>query len=291
MKWLNYHHLYYFREIAKEGSISKASEKLLVGQPALSTQLKQLEQSLGASLFKRLSRSLELTEAGRLALEYADEIFDKGDEFLNAFESKKFSKQCRFKVGATGAVPKNIVADAIGMVKALHPECFVSIYEEDRERLMQRLSSKEIDFAITDSFGSENSNLYKKCIQRVPVHLYGSSKFKDLKAKLITGNKEFPVILQTIQSDLRWKIEQYLLEQGIQVRIVSECQDYSVKIELAKRGMGLVFLPEDSASELVDKKELELIHETEDVFEEYWVVAPRAFASNDIATRLGRLNH
>ena len=46
MKWLNYHHLIYFREIAKEGSISKASEKLLIGQPALSAQLKQLEEEL-----------------------------------------------------------------------------------------------------------------------------------------------------------------------------------------------------------------------------------------------------
>ena len=50
MKWLNYHHLLYFREIAKEGSIAKASEKLLVGQPALSHQLKQLEESLGVLL-------------------------------------------------------------------------------------------------------------------------------------------------------------------------------------------------------------------------------------------------
>ena len=82
IKWLNYHHLLYFRTIATEGSISRASEKLSVGQSALSSQLKQLEESIGQQLFQRKGRSLELTEAGKVALEYAEEIFQKGEEFV-----------------------------------------------------------------------------------------------------------------------------------------------------------------------------------------------------------------
>ena len=67
MSWLNYHHLQYFYVIAKEGSIAKAAEKLRVGQPSLSTQLKQLEESLGQELFERKKQRLYLTEAGKVA--------------------------------------------------------------------------------------------------------------------------------------------------------------------------------------------------------------------------------
>ena len=88
IKWLNYHHLLYFRTIATEGSISRASEKLSVGQSALSSQLKQLEESIGQQLFQRKGRSLELTEAGKVALEYAEEIFQKGEEFVQIFNNK-----------------------------------------------------------------------------------------------------------------------------------------------------------------------------------------------------------
>ncbi|MCT4641008.1 MAG: LysR family transcriptional regulator [Bacteriovoracaceae bacterium] len=74
MKWLNYHHLIYFKEIATQGSISAASKLLNVGQPALSSQLKQFENFLGIDLFVRKGRRLVLTDAGRIILDYALKI-------------------------------------------------------------------------------------------------------------------------------------------------------------------------------------------------------------------------
>ncbi len=70
MKWLNYHHLYYFYIIAMEGSISKASKKLHLGQPALSAQLKTLEESFGQKLFVRRNRSLFITDSGKIMRSY-----------------------------------------------------------------------------------------------------------------------------------------------------------------------------------------------------------------------------
>ena len=80
--WLNYHHLYYFKVIASEGGIAKAAKKLRLGQPALSAQLKNLENSIGVKLFERKPRQLILTDSGRIALEYANEIFKTGSEMI-----------------------------------------------------------------------------------------------------------------------------------------------------------------------------------------------------------------
>jgi LysR family transcriptional regulator, transcriptional activator of nhaA len=76
--WINYHHLFYFKVIAEEGSVSRAAEKLRLGQPTLSAQLRQLEESLGVRLFERRHKKLILTEQGKVALEYSKNIFRTG---------------------------------------------------------------------------------------------------------------------------------------------------------------------------------------------------------------------
>ena len=80
MSFLNYHHLRYFRAIATEGTLTRAAERLNISQSAMSIQLRSLEESIGQSLFHRRNKALILTEAGRIALEYAESIFRAGDE-------------------------------------------------------------------------------------------------------------------------------------------------------------------------------------------------------------------
>ena len=82
---LNYHHLAYFQAVARAGGVAAASRRLGVGSPAISAQVRALERALGVRLFERVGRRLELTEEGRLALVYADEIFAAGVELLDAF--------------------------------------------------------------------------------------------------------------------------------------------------------------------------------------------------------------
>ena len=86
--WINYHHLYYFMTIAEMNSISRAAEKLLIGQPTLSAQLKQFEEQLGVLLFERQHKKLILTEHGKLALEYARNIFKMGGEMYEALHDR-----------------------------------------------------------------------------------------------------------------------------------------------------------------------------------------------------------
>ncbi|HZY05282.1 MAG TPA: LysR family transcriptional regulator, partial [Anaeromyxobacteraceae bacterium] len=86
MEWLNYHHLYYFWTVARAGSIARASEELRLSQPTISNQLKTLEEALGHKLFERQGRRLVLTDVGRTALRYADDIFRTGRELQQSLK-------------------------------------------------------------------------------------------------------------------------------------------------------------------------------------------------------------
>src|SRR3546814_10100953 len=95
MASLNYHHLRYFWAIAHEGSLTRAAERLNLSQSALSVQLGKLEQQLGHPLFERTGKRLVLTEAGRIALDYSDTVFQAGDELVSTMQGRPDRKSTR----------------------------------------------------------------------------------------------------------------------------------------------------------------------------------------------------
>src|SRR3954467_1314632 len=113
MKWINYNHLYYFWMVAREGGMVRAAEELMVSQPTVSFQVKELETALGRRLFDRVGRGLRLTEAGRVAFNYANEIFSLGQELLNALEHHPAGAVLRLAVGVLDVIPKPLARQLI----------------------------------------------------------------------------------------------------------------------------------------------------------------------------------
>src|SRR5688500_11748827 len=109
MEWLNYHHLLYFWVVAKEGSIVRASQELRLAHPTISGQIHRLEEVLGEKLFERRGRRLVLTEAGRLAFRYADEIFSLGREFMDTLKGRASGRPLRLVVGVADVLSPSLV--------------------------------------------------------------------------------------------------------------------------------------------------------------------------------------
>src|SRR5579862_4507971 len=101
MEWLNYHHLLYFWVVAKEGSIVRASHELHLAHPTISGQIHRLEEVLGEKLFSRKGRNLVLTETGRVAFRFADEIFSLGRELVDNVKGRSSHRQLRLAVGVS----------------------------------------------------------------------------------------------------------------------------------------------------------------------------------------------
>jgi LysR family transcriptional activator of nhaA len=106
MRGSNYNHLYYFWTVVREGGVGRAAEALHLTPQTISSQLKVLENSLGVRLFARSGRELVLTDAGRLALTFADEIFRLGAEMGEALKGRASGRPLQFSVGIVDVVPK-----------------------------------------------------------------------------------------------------------------------------------------------------------------------------------------
>lgn len=284
MQWLNYHHLYYFRTIALEGGIAKAAEKLRLGQPTLSTQLKQLENAIGKPLFERRNRKLILTEAGKAALEYANEIFRLGEEMLEVLQDRTVTNQTHLQIGALDSVPKSVIL-ALVMEAYRTESCTVSILEGKGDELFRELHAHRIDLVISNYPPPvlEGKPFFSKSVAKLPVSVYGAPRFKNLRRNFPRSLNGSLFVLPTAHSRLRHDLNRYFKLQDIQIVPVAETQDTSLQRLLAANGLGLA--PFSEVAGLKEEK-LERIGRLEGVHEEVWLISAQRKLENPVAASI-----
>jgi LysR family transcriptional activator of nhaA len=182
LPWMNYHHLYYFKVIAEEGSVSKAAQKIHVGQPTLSAQLKQFEETHKIQLFDRQHKKLILTEQGKIALEYAQNIFKMGSEMMEVLNDRLIPTRTHLQIGALDSIPKQIILDLAKKAYQLG-NCQISLMEGKSDEILRELSAHHIDLFVTSFVptGSEIKGLIHRSLSKKAVSIYGSTQFKKLK--------------------------------------------------------------------------------------------------------------
>lgn len=272
MTWLNYHHLLYFRTIANEGGIARASEKLNVGQPALSAQLKTFENTLGHDLFERTGRKLVLTEAGRVVLSYANQISDLGQELLQVLADGALSKRVTVNVGLQDCLPKRLAVSIVQRMTELFP-CRVRIVEGHASVLFGELAHHNLDVVIANQmpFAEELKGLRSRRIASLPVGFFAHPKFSGLKKEYPNSLSGQPMVISTIHSRTRHEVERWMLENRVKPQIVVEAQDTAVQKSLAVSGVGIFAVPEAAVSELVESKQLIKLGQLSGVIEEVWL--------------------
>lgn len=286
-QWINYHHLYYFRAIAMEGSIAKAARKLRLGQPTLSTQLKVFEESLGHQLFSRQHKRLALTEAGRAALEYANEIFRLGDEMLEVLDDKLGPEQMSVQIGVLDTLPKNLsqqlVEQALG-----DNNCVVTVVEGHGDELLRELKAHRIDLIVTNYPPpvGDSGGVHARSIGKMPVIVCGTRNFIGLKRNFPASLSDQPFVLPTLHSRLRQDLDHYFKTRNIKVNVRVEAQDTSLQKLLATKGIGITALAEAAAKELIDSKQLLQLGVLESVYEEVWLIGGERRLQNPVAAKL-----
>ncbi|WII72940.1 LysR family transcriptional regulator [Bdellovibrio sp. 22V] len=286
LQWLNYHHLHYFYTIAKEGSIAKAADKLNIGQPTLSTQLRHLEESLGKNLFERRKQRLHLTEAGKIAYEYADQVFRLGAEMVEALQDRLQNNRVHVQIGALDSVPKHIIAEVI--LQAYRTgNCMVSVLEGHGGDLMRALSAHQIDLLLSNYPPNVDfKTLHAKSIAKLDVVVCGSPQFLHLKKNFPASLQGQPFIFPTMHSKLRRDLDHFFAVNGIHVDRISETQDTSLQKLLGQEGVGLIPIAEVAASDLLKEKKLVKLGKLRGVYEEIWLMAADRKIDNPIAAKL-----
>lgn len=279
MSWLNYQHLFYFRTIAKQGSIAKASEKLRLGQSALSIQLKLLEDHFQQKLFERKNRGLSLTEAGKIALDYADSIFQLGDELGEMMNDKSFSPRSRLQIAALEGIPKKLIQFLIEAAQK-KDSCTVTVRQGEGDLIFRELLAHRVDLVISDyqpTIG-DAKKFHIKHLVKAPVSIFGVRKFQNLKRTFPDSIKGQPIILPTFQNKLRHDLDHYFRINNFLMDVVIETSDTSVQKILAMEGMGLIAIPECAVHSLVEEGKLVKIGSLPEVTQDFFLIhSPRKF--------------
>lgn len=286
-QWINYHHLFYFKTIAEEGSVSRAAAKLRLGQPTLSAQLKQFEDNLGVQLFERQHKKLILTEQGKVALDYSKNIFRMGSEMYEVLHDRLKPLKPSLHLGALDSIPKQIVLQLVKHAFRISP-CQITLSEGKSDELLRELTSHRMDLMVTNFLpsGVDGKGLYPKSITKKNVAFYGAPKFKTLRKAFPKSISGQPMILPTYDSRLRQDLDHWAKLNKIELNIITESQDISVKKLMAVSELGLIPTAAHTVTGQVLRGELVEIGQLQGVSEELFLVTAQRKIENPIAAKL-----
>jgi LysR family transcriptional activator of nhaA len=276
MEWLNYHHLLYFWIVAREGSIVRASGLLHLAQPTVSAQISRLEKSLGAKLFQRVGRNLQLTETGRVVYRYAEEIFTLGRELTAAVKDRPTGQPLRLTVGVPDVLPKLIVFRLLKPAFHLPQPVRLVCREGKFEDLVASLATHELDLVLSDMPVPATlrvkafSHLLGQCGVAFFAQPQLADKFRgDFPASLRTA----PLLMPSEATTLRHLLDQWLDERGIRPTIAAEFQDSALLKVFGQEGLGLFPAPSAIQREIERQYRVAHVGTLDDVQEKYYAIS------------------
>jgi LysR family transcriptional activator of nhaA len=276
MEWLNYHHLLYFWVVAREGSVTRASEQLGLAQPTVSGQLKALEDSLGEKLFARVGRRLVLTDVGRVVYRYAEEIFSLGRELQDALKDRPTGRPLRFTVGVADVVPK-LVAHRLLLPALSLPEPVHVICREDKpERLLAELSVHTLDLVLSDAPVGPGVMVkaYSHLLGETEVAFFGTEALAAAHRRGFPRSLDgAPLLLPTENTSLRRSIDQWLDHERIRPRVVGEFEDSALLKVFGQEGKGLFPAPAVIEAEVRAQHGVRLVGRVPEVKERFYAIS------------------
>jgi LysR family transcriptional regulator, transcriptional activator of nhaA len=244
MSRLNYRHLHYFWAVAKEGNLTRTAEQLHVSQSALSTQIKQLEDQLGQALFIRAGRALQLTEAGRVALTYAETIFETGHELTALLRDGKLLERQVLRIGGVATLSRNFQEN---FVKPLLKRKDVELVLQSGglDELLTRLAVHNLDVVLSNRKVHASSQHPWRCrrIARQPVSLVGRPLGKGKTFRFPDQLAEKSMLLPGRDSDIRAGFDVLCDQLGLRCQVLAEVDDMAMLRLLARDSGHVALLP------------------------------------------------
>jgi LysR family transcriptional activator of nhaA len=246
MEWLNYHHLFYFWTVARAGSITKASNELLLTPPTISAQIRCLEENLGEKLFTKSGRRLVLTEVGHVVFRYGEEIFSLGRELTSTLKGRPTGSPLRLRVGVSDVLPKRIAYRLIRPALHLPTSVRVVCREERPARLLAEMAVDRLDVVLLDAPMGPGFSIraFNHPLGECSVSFYGIPRLaKPRRSGFPRSLDRAPWLLPTDSMDIRHSLDQWFDSQGIHPVIKGEFDDFSLLRVFAAEGHGIFAAP------------------------------------------------
>lgn len=273
---LNYKHLQYFLAVARAGAVNRAAEKLHLTPQTLSGQIRLFEERLGVELLQRSGRKLELTPAGKLALSYAEEIFQIGAELQEALTASPAERMTPFRVGISDAVPKTIahqlLMPALGLAEPVKLIC-----REDRlDRLVAELAIHRLDMVLADKPMPANIEIrgFSHPLGECGVAFFASKpRARKMRAGFPKNLNGQPLLIPGEDSALRGPLLRWLEKSGISPSIAGEFDDSALMKAFGAAGAGVFPAPAAIAEDVLRRYQVELLGQTGAIHERYFAIS------------------
>ncbi len=292
---INYRHLHYFLVVAKSGSLSQAADKLHLTPQTLSGQIKLFESRLGANLFQRKGRRLELTEYGQLALSYAEEIFQIGAELEQAIANAASSRTRPFRVGIADAVPKAIAHLLLAPGLEADEQVKLVCVEDRLERLAADLAIHKLDMVLADRSLPSSMDIkgYSHPLGECGVAFLAiPSVAQSLAGEFPRCLDGAPLLIPGEGSALRATLLRWLEKKAVTPRIVGEFNDSALMSAFGQAGAGVFPAPLTVAQAMITQFGAVELGHTQEIRERFFAISverrlthPAVVAVSDAARR------
>ncbi len=273
---LNYKQLHYFWAVAKTGSIVRACEQLNLTPQTISGQIGLLEETLGVDLFQRAGRRLKLTETGRLALSYAEEIFQTGGRLEEMLRTQPGDRHTLFRVGIADVVPKSIAYRLLAPAMALSEPLRIVCREDKLERLMAELAIQRLDLVIADSPMPPEMDVkgYSHKLGECGITFFATPKLAALYGSGFPHSLQgAPMLVPGENTIVRGRLMRWFGERQIQPRIVGEFDDSALMKAFGQSGIGIFIAPSVIADEVQRQYGVEAIGRIDEVTERFYAIS------------------
>ncbi len=273
---LNFHHLRYFWVVAREGSVTRAARRLGVAVQTISVQIARLEQSLGKALLVPQGRRLVPTEAGRLALAYADQIFQLGERMDAALRETDAANTLRLAVGISDALPKLIAYRLMEAVFHLPQQVRLVCREGEFDTLLAELALHRLDVVLTDRPAPHGGNLkvFSHALGDFEITLFGAPALARRYRKQFPHSLGgAPMLLPIRGNALRGQIERWLETHDVAPLVIGEFEDSALLTTFGRAGIGLFPAPSVLGADIAAQLGAEPVGVLDEVREQYYAIS------------------
>lgn len=269
MDRLNFNHYYYFYIVAKEGSIKGAAEKLYVSQPTISDQIKLLESFFNCFLFERKNRGLVLTKEGKLAMNYAEKLFDMANEVTFRLRNKIELPKRSIDIGITHFMSHYFLYDTI-LPLFKQDEVSIDIKENERHLLLAELDEGNIDIVFTDTKDSISNTMIAYRIGINKTFVVAHKKYQKYKKNFPDSLSLIPFFNYTNESFLKYEINLFFSKNGLSPKVIGEADDINLFQLVTEQGLAFTIVPEVAKKRLCQNKDIIVLGELKELQTSVW---------------------
>ncbi len=274
---MNFKHLHYFWVTAKAGGVMRAGEQLHTTPQTLSGQIKLLEDWLGRKLFRKSGRQLELTDDGRLALGYADQIFALGAELETALRQARGGQPVLdFRVGVADSVAKSVAYRLLEPALSVAEPVKLICSEGKFPDLLAQLALHRLDLVIADEPMSSRVSVkaFNHPLGSTAMSFFCAPALKlQLQGEFPACLNDMPMLIQGASASVRQQLEGWLTRHQIHPRIVGEFDDGALMTAFGREGRGVFMAPSVLEAETVAQFGVEVIGRSNELVEEFYAVS------------------